>query len=140
MAKALRVKLRIESLLRLEAEYELLAEEAAMATNEVAAAAAASEAAARASEEAAEQWQRERAELEARLLLATEGQRAMEDKVRALEQRIRELQARQGADSASPLSPKPRSSKAMAPTDMDDIVADQAADAKPAAPAPPEAT
>eukprot|EP00850_Spirogloea_muscicola_P012537 SM000081S22671 [mRNA] locus=s81:471709:478152:- [translate_table: standard] len=132
MAKALRVELRIESLLRLEAEYELLAEEAAMATNEVAAAAAASEAAARASEEAAEQWQRERADLEARLLLAIEGQRAMEDKVRALEQRIRELQARQGAGSASPLSPKPRSPKAMASIDADDLVADQAAGAKPA--------
>lgn len=78
LGKALRVELPFESLLRLEAEYELLAEEAAMAAREVQAAAAASEA-------AAASWEKSREDLENRLLTALGAQKAAEDTAEVLQ-------------------------------------------------------
>ncbi|CAI7796576.1 unnamed protein product, partial [Closterium sp. NIES-53] len=62
--KAMRVDLPFESLLRLEAEYDLLAGEAAAAARDV-------QAAAEASEAAALSWGANRQQLEARLCHAT---------------------------------------------------------------------
>eukprot|EP00271_Cylindrocystis_brebissonii_P022829 TRINITY_DN893_c0_g1_i1.p1 TRINITY_DN893_c0_g1~~TRINITY_DN893_c0_g1_i1.p1 ORF type:complete len:1193 (+),score=268.35 TRINITY_DN893_c0_g1_i1:794-4372(+) len=90
VAKALRVDLPFESLLRLEAEYDLLQEEVAMAARQVQAAAAASEAAAAA-------WENRRNDLEKRLMSALEGQKTAEAMVAELRQKLQRAEGRQSS-------------------------------------------
>ncbi|CAI5521380.1 unnamed protein product [Closterium sp. Naga37s-1] len=89
VSKALRVRLPFESVLRLEAEYDQLAGEAAVAAQEV-------QAAAEASEVAAESWERDRQELEGELLHALELLGSSQTYLSALFSHFKAVQARAG--------------------------------------------
>ncbi|CAI5483865.1 unnamed protein product [Closterium sp. Yama58-4] len=100
VSKALRVRLPFESVLRLEAEYDQLAGEAAVAAQEV-------QAAAEASEVAAESWERDRQELEGELLHALELLGSSQTYLSALFSHFKAVQAHPKSFSLPDLPPLP---------------------------------